>query len=138
MSPAHASGGGIDDGALALMVVLCLRDDNISNCPDDSALVLLVPFCLHDDDEAPQICQLSVAHDSVLVPLVAPCSCNDGKGNSAWEGSGNGASTPLIPFTCATMTMAVAVAALMTAPWHCLFYLAAHVDACQQRRQEPL
>ncbi len=40
-------------------------------------------------------------NDGILAPLVTPCLCNDGDGNSAQEGSSNGTSTPSIaPCSC--------------------------------------
>jgi hypothetical protein len=45
--------GSIDNGALALLVIPHLRDDDRDGCPDGSASVLLVATCLRNDDEAP-------------------------------------------------------------------------------------
>jgi hypothetical protein len=47
------SRGGIDDGALALLDIPCLRDDDSVGCPDDSASALSVAPCLRKDDKAP-------------------------------------------------------------------------------------
>ncbi len=127
MSPAHASRGGIDGGAMALLVVPCLCNNNSGVCLDKyhlgavgCPLLAQSPSCTSNLSAVP--CS-RVVNNGTLMPLVAPCLCNDGNGNSAQKGSGNGALTPLIPPCSCDMTAVVAVAALTTAPWHCWLHL---------------
>jgi hypothetical protein len=89
---------GIDDGTLALLVIPRLRNA-MAVWTIEPWRSQLPPVCLTMTRRLEFVSCLLLTRDDngASAPSVAPCSCNDGNGNSTWEGNVDGASTLLIP-----------------------------------------